>query len=167
MTMNFSKGLLGAGIVALGIQLVPAGYRTNPNVDETRTLWARSGVTPEVRSILDRACADCHSNQTRWPWYSHVAPVSWWLADHVKDGRKELNLSDWQQVLDRGPQRTSKKLTGICNLVRKGKMPLKSYLLIHGNASLSPEDVNAVCAWTTAEKQRLLAFAPTVPASAK
>lgn len=152
-----SKGLLGIGAIVLGVQLVPAGYRTNPQVNEKRTIQACSGITPQVSSILNRSCADCHSNQTRWPWYSHLAPVSWWLADHVKDGRRELNFSDWPQVLDRGPERASKKLDRMCGAVKRGKMPLQSYLMIHTNASLSPADVTAVCGWTAVEKQRILA----------
>jgi len=52
-------------------------------------------VDPQVAGILDRACADCHSNKTRWPWYSHVAPVSWFVIDHVNHGRSHLNFSEW------------------------------------------------------------------------
>ncbi len=155
MGSKIAKGLSGAALLAVGIQLVPAGGTVNPAVDESRTVQARSAATPEVRSILYRACGDCHSNQTRWPWYSRVAPVSWWLAQHVKQGRRELNLSDWQLILDRGPERASKKLDVICREVKGGKMPLKSYLLLHGDAKLSATDVTAVCGWTASEKLRL------------
>src|ERR1044071_9091520 len=71
--------------------------RTNPPVDESRTIAAHLSVTPEVAAILDRSCNDCHSNVTRWPWYSNVAPVSWFVVDHVNVGRSEMNFSDWAQ----------------------------------------------------------------------
>src|SRR5437588_9274736 len=81
-------------VLVVGIQVVrPA--RTNPPVDETQTIGARTQMTPEVASILDRSCRDCHSNKTVWPWYTQVAPISWWLSSHVNEGRQSLNLSEW------------------------------------------------------------------------
>src|ERR1051325_10620112 len=80
-------------LIVVGIQFVrPA--RTNPAVDESQTIFARTQMTPEVAAILDRSCRDCHSNKTVWPWYTNVAPVSWWLSNHVNEGRHNLNYSE-------------------------------------------------------------------------
>ncbi len=69
--------------------------KCNPPVDAARTIQANTQITPEMAAIIERACGDCHSHQTQWPWYSHVEPVSWFLVDHVNDGRKHLNFSEW------------------------------------------------------------------------
>lgn len=126
--------------------------RTNPPVDEARTLLRHTQITPEVASILDRACNDCHSNQTRWPWYSNVAPVSWFVVDHVNVGRKEMNFSDWAQY---SAEEQAGLLKQICREVKSGAMPLKSYLRLHGEAMLSGEDVRTLCDWAQRESQRL------------
>ena len=69
--------------------------RTNPPTDRPRTLFARVTVSAADRRGAERACRDCHSNDTRWPWYSNVAPVSWFVIDHVNHGRSHFNYSDW------------------------------------------------------------------------
>lgn len=130
--------------------------KTNPTVDEARTLEARLHVTPEVQAILARSCADCHSNRTRWPWYSHVAPVSWWLTDHVKQGRRHMNFSDWARY---EPAEADQVLNEMCKTVKHGVMPLDSYTLMHRAAVLTPQDVGTLCAWTQTERQRLAAEA--------
>ena len=89
--------LIGLLVIFLGIQFIrPA--RTNPAIDQTQTIEAHTQMTPEVASILDRSCRDCHSNKTVWPWYTQVAPVSWWLSDHVNDGRRNLNMSEFGKL---------------------------------------------------------------------
>jgi hypothetical protein len=126
--------------------------RTNPAIDETRTLQAHTQLTPEAAAILERSCNDCHSNRTRWPWYSNVAPVSWFVVNHVNVGRREMNFSEWAEYSREDRQRYFKK---ICKEVERGEMPLKSYLRLHGEAYLSSEDVKALCDWANAESQRL------------
>jgi hypothetical protein len=82
--------------------------------------------------------------------------VSWWLADHVSDGRRHLNFSDWTQTERRPkPKPPASQLGEICEQVERGEMPLKSYVLLHPSARLSPADVKAICDWTKAELQRL------------
>ncbi len=132
------RGLIAAAVLLAGIQLVrPA--RTNPPVAPANALAAQVDVPPHINRIFDRACADCHSNRTRWPWYSEIAPVSWLLTDHVNEGRTKMNLDNWDDA-------TSFK--DICQEVRTGGMPMKNYLILHPDAQLSPQDVQAVCAWT-------------------
>jgi hypothetical protein len=154
------KGLIGkilkwaAIVVAVlfaALQFIrPA--RTNPPVDESRTISANAHLTPEVAAILNRSCNDCHSNQTRWPWYSNIAPVSWFVVGHVNEGRREMNFSDWAEYSHEDRQRYFKKM---CREVERGDMPLKSYLRLHHDAQLSAEDVKTLCDWSSAESQRL------------
>lgn len=142
---------IALAVVFAGMQFIrPA--RTNPPVDESRTISAHTRITPEVASILHRSCNDCHSNQTRWPWYSNVAPVSWFVVSHVNDGRREMNFSDWAQYSQDDQPAMLKK---ICREVKSGAMPLNSYLRLHHDARLSNEDVKTLCDWASAESQRL------------
>jgi hypothetical protein len=119
--------------------------RTNPSTNPDRTLDAHVLVTPEARAIIDRACRDCHSNDTRWPWYSNVAPVSWFVVDHVNHGRRHFNYSDWAQY---APEDAERILMNTCAFARKETMPMPSYLVMHDEARLSDPDVTALCDWT-------------------
>jgi Haem-binding domain len=141
-----------AVIVIFAVMQFIRPARTNPPVDEARVIQAHTHITPEVAAILDRSCNDCHSNQTRWPWYSNVAPVSWFVINHVNVGRREMNFSDWAQYNRDDQEQLLKK---ICREVKSGAMPLTSYLRLHGEAKLSSEDVKLLCDWANSESQRL------------
>ena len=109
----------------LAIQLIPYGHQhSNPPVTSEPS-WA----DPAVRGLTVRACFDCHSNETVWPWYSNVAPMSWLLQNHVEEGRSVLNFSEW----DRPQQR----LREVAEVLREGEMPPGYYRLIHPLANLS------------------------------
>lgn len=144
---------------AIGIQFIRPD-RTNPPVDPARTIEANTQLTPEVSAILNRACRDCYSNETRWPWYSNIAPISWQVTGHVTSGRLHLNLSDWPAP-ERNGRRASApdKLTEMCDEVESGGMPIGQYLWLHPDARLSPDDVRTLCSWTEAESVRLKARA--------
>lgn len=129
-----------------GAQLVRP-ERTNPASPPSASLLAHAPAT--VSAILQRSCRDCHSNDTTWPWYSNVAPASWALASHVNEGRLDFNYSEWTSYSEDDQDRL---LGAMCNLTRRGRMPLSSYLIIHHDAKLSPTDVATLCAWT--EKMR-------------
>ena len=138
-------------VLIVGIQAIrPA--RTNPPVDESQTINAKTQITPEVASIFDRSCRDCHSNKTVWPWYTNVAPVSWWLSNHVNDGRRSLNMSEWGKL---PTDRQERKLRQMCDEVQDSMMPLPSYLPMHPAAKLSEQDKKMLCDWTEKERQRL------------
>jgi len=138
-------------VLFLGIQLMrPA--RSNPPVDESQTIEARTQMTPQVKAIFERSCNDCHSNKTVWPWYTNVAPISWWIVGHINEARQLMNLSEWGK-LDR--DRQDRKLRQICDEVTDGGMPLPSYLPMHPKAKLSDQDKKTLCDWTAAERQRL------------
>jgi len=106
-------------------------------------------VDPRVAGILERSCADCHSNNTRWPWYSNVSPVSWFVVGHVNDGRQVLNFSDWGSYDKR---RQSARLDQMCDLARAGVMPLGSYTPLHRGSKLTDDDVKVLCDWTKAQR---------------
>lgn len=130
-------------IVFIGIQFLRPD-RTNPPVDENRTLYARVPVPPEIKTMIERSCSDCHSSNTRWPWYSNIAPVSWLVADDVQEARKHLNLSDFAQY---PPLRALAKLDMMCENMQDGLMPLPKYVAMHPDAKLSKEEIDRFCSW--------------------
>src|SRR5882672_254132 len=137
-------------IIFVGMQFVrPA--KTNPPIDPSQTIEAHTQMTPTVAAMLDRSCNDCHSNKTRWPWYSNVAPVSWFVINHVNDARKDLNFSEWSK---RDADRQSRKLQQMCDEVTDGAMPLSSYTPMHAGSKLSAADVKTLCEWANGERAR-------------
>lgn len=126
--------------------------KTNPATDAAQAIESRLHLTPPVAAILDRSCNDCHSNKTRWPWYSNVAPVSWLVIDHVDEGRQNLNFSEWGRYTQRDVDDLLKQ---ICREAKTGVMPLSSYTPLHPRSKLSAEDVMVLCDWTSAERARL------------
>jgi hypothetical protein len=119
------------------MQLVPVD-RSNPVVQGV------VAAPPEVQEVLERACFDCHSNNTKWPWYSYVAPVSWIVSHHVVEGREEMNLTEWNEIL---PDKQAHKVDECWELVEEGKMPLPSYVRMHSEAELSDSDKAAIRDW--------------------
>lgn len=141
MQRTFRWAASALAVIAAGIQFVrPA--RTNPVADPSHALAAMQPMPAHVTAVLDRACRDCHSNETRWPWYSHVAPVSWFVIDHVNHGRSHFNYSEWASYP--APDRV-KLLKNSCELVREDDMPLASYRWMHRTARLSKADAEAIC----------------------
>jgi hypothetical protein len=125
--------------------------RTNPVVDQSLELESRLQVSPLVSAIIERSCNDCHSNKTRWPWYSNVAPVSWLVVDDVNEGRRNLNFSEWGRYTKRD---TEGLLKQICQEVKAGAMPLSIYTPMHPGSKLSAEDKKILCDWASAASQR-------------
>ena len=148
--------------VALAVVFAAAQFvrpeRRNPPVASGASVEERAGLTPEARAVLERSCMDCHSNRTRWPWYSNVSPVSWWVTDHVNHGRRHLNFSEWGKY---GHEETDALLDDICKTATSGFMPLGSYTIVHRGARLSQEDVKTLCDWTAAEQRRLASLPST------
>lgn len=122
--------------VFAGLQLRTV-QRTNPPV------VTDIEAPTEITAILRRACYNCHSNETHWPWYSYVAPFSWWLVDHVEEGRSEMNFSEWPaDLIER-----EMIYKDIDEQVGLGKMPLKSYRIMHSGARLSEDERNELRRW--------------------
>ncbi len=163
-----------SAVLFLGIQLVPVG-RTNPPVDPQKKLTP----PPEVEAILRQSCYDCHSDETVWPWYSYVAPVSWWIANHVNDGRRALDLSQWADIashprrhmgqIDSPPlspaQYQSRVLGNMETTIMEGQMPIPSYLIMHPQARMTPEQYKIVSAWLDQTMAQLTE--PPTPNAAK
>jgi hypothetical protein len=116
--------------------------RTNPPVDPSSAFEAVANPSPEVASLLRRACYDCHSHSTVWPWYAYVAPVSWLVADDVKTARRNLNFSQWNLL---GPDMSRTRLKDACQEVKEGGMPLWHYRLMHPEARLTETDIKTLC----------------------
>lgn len=139
------KHLILAAALALVFLLILQSFqpaRTNPVSDPRRSFDVIAKPSPQVASILKRACNDCHSNNTVWPWYSHIAPVSWAIARDVREGRAHLNLSEWTRVDAEGEK---PDLGELCEQARAGKMPPRSYTRLHPQAKLSGADIAVLC----------------------
>lgn len=141
----------GAFVALLACAQIVQPARTNPVVPRDRALAAIRPMPAHVAAIFDRACRDCHSNDTRWPWYSRLAPVSWFVIDHVNHGRSHFNASDWAEY---DPAEAARLLKETCGLVQDGSMPLGSYLLVHRRATLRPAERADLCAWATPTDER-------------
>jgi hypothetical protein len=139
---RFVKWIGGAIVIGGLLMQFYRPARTNPPTEQTRTLGARAPVAPESAAVLQRACRDCHSHDTEWPWYSNVAPVSWFVIDHVNHGRSHFNYSDWAKY---DAEESSRLLEKACELARNGEMPLPVYVPMHPDARLSQADVDAIC----------------------
>ncbi len=104
-------------------------------------------VPTNVMASLKTSCYDCHTNNTKYPWYSHIQPVAWWLADHIEEGKKEINFNEFAAY---SPRRQYKKFKEINDQLEEDEMPLKSYTIIHGDAKLSKEQKIEIYNWTNA-----------------
>lgn len=110
----------------------------------TSSIFFQMEVPGLTKKNLVSSCFDCHSEQTRYPWYGSVAPVSWILDDHITEGKEHLNFSRWS---DYSPKEQVKLLGEICEVVEEGSMPLKSYVFLHPSAKLLPYQAEDLCDW--------------------
>ena len=122
------------------IQFIPIN-RSNPPVTQ-EVKWD----SPATKALAQRACFDCHSNESTWPWYSHVAPISFFVANHVEEGRSRLNFSTWDQP--------NTDLEEVVRSIKNGSMPLESYLWMHPDAKLTQSEKDALIAGLTATMQQ-------------
>lgn len=143
--MKWLKRIGIAAIVLLVAIQVYQPARTNPVVDPKQEIHGVVNLQPPVANILNRACNDCHSSRTNWPWYSRVAPASWLVVSDVERGRAAVNFSNWGAY---SPQDQQKHLKEICSEVADGEMPALQYTLIHREARLTGDERTAVCRWT-------------------
>ena len=144
--IRYLKPALWLGLAVLVAAQAFRIDRTNPPVQQD------VAAPPEVDVLLRRACYDCHSNETVWPWYSHVAPVSWLLARDVREGRRELNFSTWDAY---DTKKKTKKLKETAEEVAEGEMPPWFYVMVHRRAALSPADAERLRTWTAEEMAKL------------
>jgi hypothetical protein len=141
-----AKKVLLALIAFLVIIQIFQPPRTNPPVAPSKSLIAHVHPPIGVYAALLRACGDCHSSHTHWPWYSHAAPLSWVITDDVNEGRRHLNFEDWEALED--PKQANDRLIGICEEIKKRGMPPFSYRLAHEDLRLNPQEIASICSWS-------------------
>jgi hypothetical protein len=150
-TCSFVAGVAVA-IVLMNLARID---RTNPPEDPTETIASQTRMPANVTAIFQRACQNCHSDRTQWPWYSAVAPFHWLMTADVYAARQHLNLSTWGRY---NPERRTASLIAICEVVASDKMPVWYYKPAHyPSAWLSGSDKKAVCDWIKAEVRSTLA----------
>lgn len=110
-------------------------------------------VPDDVHEILVKACYDCHSNHTEYPWYSHIQPFGWWIAEHVEEGKEELNFSEFKNMKKKGKLH---KLHETIEMIEENAMPLESYLYIHSDAKLTAEEKEKVITWAENAQKEIL-----------
>jgi hypothetical protein len=141
MSRRVKQVAVGFVIVFAAAQFVRPD-RANPPTDRARTIQAHPGTTSEVAAVLDRSCRDCHSNDTVWPWYTQIAPMSWLMARGVAEGREAVNFSEWASY----PPDVQRTLLAVsCEDAMSGRMP-GPYTLVRPETKLSAQDVETICA---------------------
>ena len=142
-------------ILALVAFLVMQFVRPTKNQDEgyksVEPFLTETRPTAAVSTILETACFDCHTNHTVYPWYAEVAPISYWLDDHVENGKKHLNFSAWG---DYSTKRKDHKLEELVEMVEKKEMPLDSYTWVHGDAVLTEQQIIELVNWATVARMQ-------------
>ena len=139
----FKKILLFLLIAFIGIQFIHP--KPNKATGEQPNFIGKSFPIPDdVKSILHKACNDCHSNNTRYPWYSNIQPVDWWLTHHIKEGKAQVNYDDYA---NRSLRYQYHKMEETIEQVKKNQMPLNSYTWIHKDAILTDEEKSKLIGW--------------------
>ena len=142
------KKVLAALIAFLVVIQIFQPRRTNPQVVPSRSLNAHVRVPEGVYTALLQSCGDCHSNETHWPWYGSVAPLSWVITDDVNEGRRHMNFEDWEAQQD--PKQANDRLVDICEEIKKQGMPPFSYRMVHKDMRLKPQEIASICSWSQA-----------------
>ncbi len=133
------KTLMIIIIILIIIQLIPID-KSNPPIDQNIALKAPK----EVEGILKKACYDCHSNETKWPFYANIAPLSFSISSHVKEAREALNFSEWKNI---DPKIKTKRVQRAIKTIKNGMMPLSTYLWLHKEAKLTKEEKRVLTTW--------------------
>ncbi len=145
-----------AGLFILGLFILAQIFQPDKNLSEgpeDDELALSLDVPDEVLSLLKNSCYDCHSNNTRYPWYNRISPVSWYLNKHVLAGKEALNFSEFGQLKTR---KMIGNLSTICEVLEAGSMPLVSFTVIHRDAILDEEEKSLICDWAESESVRLM-----------
>jgi len=143
------RGALTVVFLLVVCQFLPVDRR-NPAVDPAKTIYATENVPQAVKAVFMRSCNNCHSNETSWPWYSYVAPVSWLIASDVHHARRKMDLSQWGNYT---AKKREENLEDICEQLTDGDMPDGLYAFFHRDAHVSPQERAAVCQWTEDSRQ--------------
>ncbi len=154
----FRKIILVLVIALVVIQFFHPDKNTDESTEaETNDISKVLNMPDNVQGILQTSCYDCHSNNTSYPWYAELQPVAWWLNNHIKEGKGELNFNEFSTYSLR---RQYHKLEEIIEQVKEGEMPLSSYTIIHKDAILSTEQKAALSSWASASMDSMKAHYP-------
>ena len=145
-------------IILIGIQFI------RPDRNESAGITANDitqhyFIPPHITEILERACYDCHSNNTHYPWYTNIQPVGWWMQDHVEDGKRSLNFNEFGTY---SPQDQDHAMEEVIEVIEKQEMPLNSYLWMHGEAKLTDGENQALIDWAQQLQAEIAAVKPAV-----
>jgi len=146
------KILLVLFVVFIAIQFVQPAHNTSGQVlptDITKTV----DIPDKILDIFKNSCYDCHSNNTRYPWYVYIQPMGWMMAKHIKNGKGNLNFSEFGTYSKR---KQANKLRSVGMSIQDGSMPLSSYNIMHTDAKLSTEDKKMISDWATNIKDSLI-----------
>lgn len=141
-----NKKIVFATVILLilgGLQFVPVEM-SNPDMEPEKDFLSMSGTPEGMATQIREACYDCHSFETRYPWYSKIAPVSFLISNHINEGREHLNFSAWG---DYGTKKQNHKLEECFEMIENGEMPMKGYVVFHSAAKLSNEGKNELIAY--------------------
>ncbi len=139
------KTLIGLLVILVVIQFIHPEKNINTTVSSL-DMNLMYPIPDSVNEVLKKACYDCHSNNTRYPWYNNIQPVAWWLNDHIQEGKREINFSEFGR---RTLPKQAKKLKKLAKEVEEGGMPLDSYTWIHKDAALTDREKQMVINWAT------------------
>jgi hypothetical protein len=145
--MKIRKWVIGAGLVLLAAQILQP-EKNNPPVDTAEEFNTIYNPPAELTSVLKNCCYDCHSNETKYPWYAYFSPVSWYLNNHIREGREELNFSVWGTYQE---EDLFKILEHVAEEVKEHKMPLSSYTWLHPEAKLTDTQREMIVRWFAAK----------------
>ncbi len=141
------KKVLSGLLMLFGImQLLQPTKNVSDSVSENDISKAYA-MPVNVQDVLTKKCYDCHSNNTHYPWYIHIQPIGWWMASHIKDAKDELNFSEFKTY---SKKRAADKLEKMLEEIKDGEMPLKSYVWLHANASVTSDETKAINDWVKA-----------------
>ena len=144
--MKFSKKYI---LIALALFLIIAQFfkidKTNPEATAELDFIQSNQVPSEIATMLKASCYDCHSNETKYPWYTDVAPISWFVKGHINNGREHLNFSEWGNYTDK--KKTHKMEECVEVVYEMKSMPMLSYTIMHGSAKLNDEKRKTLADW--------------------
>jgi Haem-binding domain len=157
----YMKKILKNIFIVLLIAFVGLQFVRSPKNESTaaipNAITAKYKVPDDIMTAFKASCYDCHSNNTKYPWYSHIQPVSWWLSDHIEDGKRHFNFDEFS-AYSIGKQ--YRKLEEVSGEIEEGEMPLKSYTLIHGDAKLTDIQKASIASWVNTIRDSIKAQYP-------
>jgi hypothetical protein len=158
MRSPIKKILVVLAVAAIAIQFFPAARNVSAAAPGPNDIAVLYPIAPDTKALLAESCYDCHSDHTRYPWYTRIQPVGWWMEHHVNEGKRHLNFSQFGAYT---AKRARHKLEEVVKETKAGKMPLPSYLVIHRHANLTDAQVRQVADWADGVRARIPA--PTAP----